>query len=49
MAVGHSILASIYHMELYADSYAEASSYFPPHREFALGPEEYLDQIRPPF
>src|SRR6478672_9062823 len=39
-------LASIYHMELYADSYAEASTYFPPQREFRLGPEEYLDQIR---
>jgi len=39
-------LASIYHMELYADCYAEALSYFPRHSEFALGPDEYLEQIR---
>ena len=39
-------LASIYHMELYSDCYAEALSYFPQHSEFALGPEEYLEQIR---
>ena len=39
-------LASIYHMELYADCYAEALSYFPRGSEFALGPDEYLEQIR---
>ena len=39
-------LASIYHMELYTDCYAEALSYFPRHSEFALGPDEYLEQIR---
>lgn len=39
-------LASIYHMELYADSYAEALSYFPKRNEFALGPGQYLEQIR---
>jgi dihydroorotate dehydrogenase (fumarate) len=38
-------LASIYHMELYADSYAEAVSYFPRHSDYALGPEQYLKQI----
>jgi dihydroorotate dehydrogenase (fumarate) len=38
-------LASIYHMELYSDCYAEALSYFPRGNEFALGPEEYLNQL----
>ena len=38
-------LASIYHMELYAESYAEAMSYFPRHSEYALGPTEYLKHI----
>jgi dihydroorotate dehydrogenase (fumarate) len=38
-------LATIYHMELYADSYAEAMSYFPKHDEYALGPEQYLEQV----
>src|SRR5690349_18345825 len=39
-------LASIYHMELYADSYAEAAGYFPKPAEFRLGPEDYLEQVR---
>jgi dihydroorotate dehydrogenase (fumarate) len=39
-------LASIYAMEMFADSYAEATSYFPKHDEFALDPEGYLEQIR---
>jgi dihydroorotate dehydrogenase (fumarate) len=39
-------LASIYAMEMFADSYAEATSYFPKHEEFALTPDAYLDQIR---
>jgi dihydroorotate dehydrogenase (fumarate) len=38
-------LASIYNMELYADSYAEALSYFPRHDDYPLGPEQYLKQI----
>ncbi|CAN5397147.1 dihydroorotate dehydrogenase-like protein [soil metagenome] len=38
--------ATIYHMELYADSYSEALSYFPRGDEFALGPDQYLEQIR---
>ena len=38
-------LASIYAMEMFADSYAEALSYFPKHDEFALSPDEYLLQI----
>lgn len=39
-------LNSIYNMEVYADSVAEAMSYFPGSREFAFGPDEYLEQIR---
>src|SRR5687768_3067620 len=39
-------LASIYAMEMFADSYAEAISYFPQHDDFALKPDAYLDQIR---
>ena len=39
-------LASIYAMEMFADSYAEALSYFPRHEEFALTPDQYLDQVR---
>jgi len=39
-------LATIYHMELYADSYNEALSFFPRHADFVLGPDQYLDQIR---
>ena len=38
-------LATIYQMEVYADSYAEALSYFPRNGDFALGPEQYLRQI----
>src|SRR6185503_4485636 len=38
-------LATIYHMELYADSYSEAMSYFPKQAEFAFGPDQYLKQI----
>lgn len=32
--------------ELPAESFAEALSYFPEPREYRLGPEEYLDQVR---
>ncbi|HWP39677.1 MAG TPA: dihydroorotate dehydrogenase-like protein [Tepidisphaeraceae bacterium] len=39
-------LATIYHMELYADSYSEALSYFPRSDDFALGPDQYLEQIQ---
>ena len=38
--------ATIYHMELYADSFAEVRSYFPEAENFALGPEQYLEHIR---
>ena len=33
-------------MELHAESFAEALSYFPRPEEFRLGPEKYLEQIR---
>jgi len=39
-------LNTIYHTEMYADSFSEATSYFPSTREFAFGPDEYLEQIR---
>src|SRR3954453_11193671 len=39
-------LATIYHMEVYADSYGEALSYFPKSEDFALGPDQYLEQLR---
>src|SRR3954469_19106808 len=39
-------LATIYHMELYADSYAEALNYFPRQSDFALGPDQNPEQIR---
>ena len=39
-------LATIYTMELYADSYAEALSYFPKPNEFALDCQAYLEHIR---
>jgi dihydroorotate dehydrogenase (fumarate) len=38
-------LASIYAMEMFADSYAEALSYFPHRDDFALTPDEYLLQV----
>ncbi len=33
-------------MELHADSFAEALSYFPQPQEYRLGPEQYLEQVR---
>ena len=38
--------ATIYHMELYADAFAEVRSYFPGADDFALGPDQYLEQVR---
>lgn len=37
--------ATVYHMEIYADAYAEARSYFPEATDFALCPCDYLNQI----
>lgn len=39
-------LGTIYQMETYADSYAEALSYFPASRQFAFGPDEYLEHVQ---
>ena len=37
---------TIYSIESHAEASAEATSYFPRPREFSLGPDEYLDQLR---
>jgi dihydroorotate dehydrogenase (fumarate) len=37
--------ATIYHMELYADSYAEAMNFFPKHGDYPLGPDQYLAHV----
>lgn len=34
-----------HHTEVHAESFAEATSYFPRAEEFALGPEEYLEHV----
>jgi dihydroorotate dehydrogenase (fumarate) len=39
-------LATHYHMEVAEESYGEAQSYLPRPPAFALGPDEYLEQIR---
>ncbi len=38
-------LTTIHYMEVHAESFSEALSYFPRPPEFALGPEQYLAQI----
>lgn len=38
--------ATAHHMEVHAESYAEALSYFPDPSDYNLGPDEYLEQIR---
>jgi len=38
-------LATVSHYEGIADAFAEANSYLPAPEEFALGPDEYLDQL----
>jgi dihydroorotate dehydrogenase (fumarate) len=37
---------TIHSMEVHAESFAEAISYFPEPEEYNLGPEQYLEQIR---
>jgi dihydroorotate dehydrogenase (fumarate) len=39
-------LGTILDMDLHAESFAEAISYFPKPEEFRLGPENYLEQIQ---
>jgi dihydroorotate dehydrogenase (fumarate) len=38
--------ATIYHMEMFANAFPEVRSYFPQAHEFALGPDQYLEQVR---
>lgn len=38
--------ASMRHVDAHAESYAEATSYFPRPEAYRLGPDDYLDQIR---
>jgi len=42
--VGEQVAAQ-HVVEAHTDSHAEASTYFPSPREYALGPDEYLEQI----
>lgn len=39
-------VGTILDMEMHADSFAEALSYFPEPKDFALGPEPYLEHLR---
>ncbi len=39
-------MATLEHLEFPADSFAEATSYLPKPERFALGPDEYLEQLR---
>jgi len=39
-------VAAVRHIDAHADSFPEALSYFPRPEEFALGPDEYLEQVR---
>jgi len=42
----HDALEMQHHTEVPAESFAEATSYFPEPFEYKMGPEEYLDHIR---
>lgn len=44
--ITHESLELYHHTTQHADSHMEASSYFPEHVEYQVGPEEYLEQIR---
>jgi dihydroorotate dehydrogenase (fumarate) len=39
-------IGTVLDMEMHAESFAEALSYFPEPKEYRLGPEPYLDQVR---
>ncbi len=39
-------LGTVHNMDVHAESFGEALSYFPEPSEYALGPDQYLDQIR---
>jgi dihydroorotate dehydrogenase (fumarate) len=38
--------ATWHHVEAHAEAHAEATSYFPHREDYALGPDQYLEQIR---
>jgi dihydroorotate dehydrogenase (fumarate) len=44
--ITREMTGNVYAVETHAESYAEATSYFPRPQEFSLGPDEYLDQLR---
>src|SRR5512140_3693598 len=44
--ITREMTGKIYAVEAHEESFAEALSYFPKSSEFALGPDEYLDQLR---
>lgn len=44
--IEHEALELHHHTTYYADSYAEATTYFPDSSSFKLGPDEYLEHIR---
>lgn len=44
--IEHEALELDWHTSAHAESYAEATSYFPEPFEYKLGPEEYLNHIR---
>lgn len=44
--IEHEALELDWHTSVHAESYAEATSYFPEPFEYKLGPEEYLNHIR---
>ena len=44
--IEHEALELDYHTSVHAESYAEATSYFPEPFEYKLGPDEYLNHIR---
>jgi len=44
--ITREMTGNVYAIETHAESYGEATSYFPAASEFSLGPDEYLDQLR---
>ena len=44
--ITREVEGTVHHMEVHAESFAEALSYFPKPDDFVFGTEEYLNQIR---
>jgi dihydroorotate dehydrogenase (fumarate) len=44
--ITRELTGNVYAIETHAESFAEATSYFPAAAEFSLGPDEYLEQLR---